>query len=769
MHVRSIKIHQWYVPVNNMHACVPFSCLGTMESDTTTPNCKESNDIPLSPSSQLSSPYIPVKLEEYETPGFNVKKLLKKAKESCRCDQQSILSFFIKLFPVVEWLPHYSLKEQLLGDIISGLLVGIVAIPQSISYALLASQDPIYGLYTNFFCAIIYFAMATSRHNCVGSFGVLCLMIGESVNRQLRLAGYESDTGEERVANTTLNGTVFCDKGCYAITVATALTFLVGIYQILLGVFQLGFISVYLSEPLLSGFVTGSSLTILTSQVNLLLGIKIPRHDGVGSLVLTWVDIFRYINKTNICDLITSLISLVLIVPVKEINSYFKDKMKAPFPIELLVVIAATLFSYFFDFNARYNSKICGDIPTGFKPPAVPDLNLLSNLALDALPIAIIGFAMTVSLAEIFGKKYGYPVRANQEMIAIGMGNLIPSFFSCFASSAALTKTLLKESTGCQTQLSSLVSSVVMLLVLLWIAPLFYSLQTCILGVVTIVNLRGGLRKFADTPKMWKISKMDTVVWWVTMLSSSLISTELGLLVGVCFALLCIIFRTQRPRATLLGKVNDSEIYEDQFTYKQINNIANIKIFRFDTSLYYANKDYFKSSLFQKTGINPSLVAAMQKKAEAKVKAILGNNENRFSSKLNCLKATKTNATQVTADVPAPIIDIHTLIIDCGAMQFIDSVGLSALKETRQDYQRIGIQLLLANCNPSIRRRLQAGGWLTGMEDSELLSFHSIHAAVQFAEQQGQAQVMENEATRGAFLSPEPQDVLVDSSLEGPL
>ncbi|XP_042308330.1 sulfate transporter-like [Sceloporus undulatus] len=739
-----------------------------MESDTTTPNC-EQNNMPWSPSPQPPCPYVPVKLEEYETPGFSVTKLLKKAKESCKCDQQSILSFFLKLFPVVEWLPRYSLKKQLLGDIISGLLVGIVAIPQSISYALLASQDPIYGLYTNFFCGIIYFAMATSRHNCVGSFGVLCLMIGESVNRQLRLAGYESDTGADRVVNATLNGTVFCDKGCYAITVATALTFLVGIYQILLGVFQLGFISVYLSEPLLSGFVTGSSLTILTSQVNLLLGIKIPRHDGVGSLVLTWVDIFRYINKTNICDLVTSLISLVLIVPVKEINNYFKDKMKAPFPIELLVVIAATLFSYFFDFNARYKSKICGDIPTGFKPPAVPDLNLLSNLALDALPIAIIGFAMTVSLAEIFGKKYGYPVRANQEMIAIGMGNLIPSFFSCFAISAALTKTLLKESTGCQTQLSSLVSSVVMLLVLLWIAPLFYSLQTCILGVVTIVNLRGGLRKFADTPKMWRISKMDTVVWWVTMLSSSLISTELGLLVGVCFALLCIIFRTQRPRATLLGKVNDSEIYEDQFTYKQINSVANIKIFRFDTSLYYANKDYFKSSLSQKIGINPFLIAAMQKKAEAKAKAILGNNENCFPSKLNCLKVTRTSVTQVTADVSAPIIDIHTLIIDCGAMQFIDSVGLSTLKETRQDYQKIGIQLLLANCNPSIRRRLQAGGWLTGMEDSELLSFHSIHAAVQFAEKQGQTQVMENEVARGTFLSPEPQDSLVDSSVEGPL
>lgn len=203
-----------------------------MEGGTATQTSEQSDNMQLSSLAESSSHYVPVKLEEYEPPGLSAKKLLKKAKENCQCDRQSLTSFFLKLFPVIEWLPRYSVKEQLLGDVISGLLVGVVAIPQSISYSVLASQDPIYGLYTNFFCSIIYFAMATSRHNCVGSFGVLCLMIGESVNRQLKLAGYDSDIGADSVSNATLNGTVACDKSCYAITVATALTFLVGIYQV---------------------------------------------------------------------------------------------------------------------------------------------------------------------------------------------------------------------------------------------------------------------------------------------------------------------------------------------------------------------------------------------------------------------------------------------------------------------------------------------------------------------------------------------------------
>ncbi|NXX30356.1 S26A2 protein, partial [Nicator chloris] len=636
--------------------------------------------------------------------------ILEKARGACRCSPRGLSAFLRRRLPVLEWLPRYSPRTQLLGDVVSGLLVAIVAIPQSISYSLLANQDPIYGIYTNFFCNIIYAAAATSRHASVGSFGVLCLMVGQSVTRHLQLAGYgDSSAALGDNSSSPRNGTEGCDRSCYAITVALSLSFLVGLYQILLGVLQMGFVAVYLSEPLLGGFVTGSSLTIITSQMKYLLGLKIPRHEGVGSFILTWVDLFRSIHRTNICDLLTSLVALAIIVPVKELNERYKERLKAPFPIELLVVVAATLTSHYFDFERRYKAAVCGDIPTGFRKPTVPDISLFPSLALDAVPIAVIGFAMTVSLAEIFGKKHGYAVSANQEMIAIGMCNLIPSFFYCFASSAALTKTLLKESTGSQTQVSGLVTSLVLLLVLLWISPLFYSLQTSILGVVTIVNLRGGLRKFRDTPRMWQLSKLDTAVWWATMLCSTLVTTEIGLLVGVCFALLCIIFRTQRPRATLLGKVSDREVYEDQATYKQLSSIANVKIFRFECSLYYANKDYFKAVLYQKTGVNPVLLAARHPGRGARAHTEPGSSRGFWATAFGCLKEAGRRAEQPAEDARPPCTDMHTLILDCGAMQFIDTVGLSVLKETHHDYKEVGVQVLLANCNPSIRQRLREG------------------------------------------------------------
>lgn len=151
--------------------------------------------------------------------------------------------------------------------------------------------------------------------------------------------------------------------------------------------------------------------------------------------------------------------------------------MQAPIPFELFVVIIATLASHFGHFNADYGSDIAGDIPTGFLPPQLPAWSLIPNVAVDALSIALVGFAITISLSEMFAKKHGYAVDPNQEMYAIGFCNILPSFFRCFTTSAALTKTLVKESTGCQTQMSGLVSALVLLLVLLVIAPLFYSLQ----------------------------------------------------------------------------------------------------------------------------------------------------------------------------------------------------------------------------------------------------------------------------------------------------
>ncbi|AWP11616.1 putative sulfate transporter [Scophthalmus maximus] len=644
---------------------------------------------------------------------------LHRLRKHCSCTSEKAKSKVLDFFPIVRWLPRYQLRDWILGDAMSGLIVGILLVPQSIAYSLLASQDPIYGLYTSFFSAIIYAVLGTSRHISVGIFGVLCLLVGQVVDRELALAGYltESGIGSGISSNDSAvllagqgNGSVVlgCDRSCYAITVGATVTFTAGVYQVLMGLFQVGFVSVYLSDSLLSGFATGASLTILTSQVKYLLGLKLPRPQGWFTLCKTWYSLLVNLGSTNICDLVTSLVCLLVLIPTKELNDRFKAKLKAPIPFELFVVIIATLASHFGHFDTAYGSSVAGVIPTGFLAPQLPLWSLIPNVAVDAFSIAIVGFAITVSLSEMFAKKHGYAVDANQEMYAIGFCNILPSFFRCFTTSAALTKTLVKESTGCQTQVSGLVSALVLLLVLLVIAPLFYSLQKCVLAVIIVVNLRGALRKFADVPRMWRVNRVDASIWLVTMATSSLVNTELGLLVGVLASAFCVLGRTQRVRVCELGRAAAREHYEDLTSYRGLRTHPGVAVFRYEAPIYYANQSLFKKSLYDRVGLDP----VKEKTRHLKFKKKTSEQEEEVAD-VTYRKPEKDEATAaatVTLDEKSRR-SVRSVVIDCSAILFLDTAGVNALKEVRKDYEDLGVTVVLAQCHTSVRDALERGGY----------------------------------------------------------
>ncbi|XP_042678749.1 sulfate anion transporter 1 isoform X1 [Centrocercus urophasianus] len=672
--------------------------------------------------------------------------VLAKLRKSFSCTPRKLKNFVMDFFPVLRWLPKYQCKEYIWGDVMSGLVIGIILVPQAIAYSLLAGLKPIYSLYTSFFANIIYFLMGTSRHVSVGIFSLISLMVGQVVDRELLLAGFDlNDDATPALGHGSLqtdsqsNTTVFnlttegmnaeCGKECYAIGIATALTFVAGVYQVLMGVFRLGFVSIYLSESVLDGFATGASLTILTAQVKYLIGIKIPRSQGHGMLVITWINIFRNISQANICDIITSAICIVVLVTAKELGDRYKHKLKFPLPTELVVIVVATLVSHYGNLNEVYSSSVSGAIPTGFIAPEVPRFDLMIRVAVDALPLAVVSFVFTVSLSEMCAKKYAYTIRANQEMFAVGFCNIIPSFFHSFATSAALAKTLVKTSTGCQTQVSGVISAMVVLLVLLFLAPLFYSLQKCVLACIIIVSLRGALRKFRDVPARYHVNKVDTVVWVVTVSASALISTEIGLLVGIVFSMLCIIVRTQQPRTALLGQIQDTNFYEDDLEYENLSSVPKVKIFRFEAPLYYANRNYFLKSLYRLTDLDPNLEAARRKKYEKK--------EKQHLKKENQPTVNGLGSRDTTLQLVPKQIDFQALVVDCSSVPFLDTTGVNTLKEILKDYKELNISVLLACCNPSVIDSLKRGGYFgKDFGSMQEMLFYSIHNAVQFAKDQ---------------------------------
>ncbi|XP_028315463.1 sulfate transporter [Gouania willdenowi] len=664
--------------------------------------------------------------------------LCSRIKKHCLCTPEKAKSKVLDFFPILKWLPKYQCKDWILGDMMSGLIVGILLVPQSIAYSLLANQDPIYGLYTSFFASIIYALLGSSRHISVGIFGVLCLLVGEVVDRELTLAGYLSEGSGD--ANSSISSVslvndsvgLVCDRSCYAITVGATVTFTAGCYQVLMGLLQVGFVSVYLSDSLLSGFATGASLTILTSQVKYLLGLKIPRPQGAFTLFKTWYSIFANLGKTNICDLVTSLVCFAILLPTKEINERFKAKLKAPIPFELFVVIIATLASHFGNFSVVYSSDVAGEIPTGFLPPQLPQWSLIPNVALDAFSIAIVGFAITVSLSEMFAKKHGYRVDANQEMYAIGFCNIVPSFFRCFTTSAALTKTLVKESTGCHTQVSGLVSALVLLLVLLLIAPLFYSLQKCVLAVIIVVNLRGALRKFIDLPRMWRQNRIDTSIWLVTMATSAMVNTELGLLVGALVSAFCVLGRTQRAQALELGRPTNREHYEELMAYRGLHTHPGVAVFRYGAPIYYANQSLFKKSLYKSIGLNPlkEKIRRIKFRKETKPKEERNNLHVNAEGKEDLCKEHVIEATAV-AVTSVNDRKLRRIVIDCSAILFLDTAGVTALKEVRKDYEELGVEVVLARCNTSVLDTLERSGFYpTGKTGENKMTFFTIADAV---------------------------------------
>lgn len=176
---------------------------------------------------------VPFLLEERVKEKVPWKEVLRrKVGKKCSCSSARVKALVVDSIPIIKWLPRYQFKDWIIGDAMSGLIIGILLVPQSIAYSLLAEQDPIYGLYTSFFASIIYALLGTSRHISVGMFGVLCLLVGQVVDRELTLAGYSSGTNQTIMGIVDNSTGPICDRSCYAIMVGATLTFTAGVYQV---------------------------------------------------------------------------------------------------------------------------------------------------------------------------------------------------------------------------------------------------------------------------------------------------------------------------------------------------------------------------------------------------------------------------------------------------------------------------------------------------------------------------------------------------------
>uniref|UniRef100_A0A3P8XF31 STAS domain-containing protein n=1 Tax=Esox lucius TaxID=8010 RepID=A0A3P8XF31_ESOLU len=631
----------------------------------------------------------------------------------------------LSLLPIVGWMRIYRLKEWLLSDIVSGVSTGLVAVLQGLAYALLASLPAWYGLFTAFFPVIVYLFLGTSRHISVGAFPVLSLMVSAVVTRMVpdegslfNITGFQGLSIEEQ-----------------RVMVAASVTFLMGLMQLAMGLLQIGFIVMYLSDTLVSGFTTAAAVHILVSQLKFVLGLEVRGLSGPLSIIYTLQKIFVQIEKTNMCDLATSLVIMVVVFLVKELNDRYKAKLPVPIPVEVIMTVIACGISYAFDFKEKFKVDVVGHIPMGYESPVAPNMEIIGHTAVEAFPMAIVGFAVAFSVAKVYAVKHDYTIDGNQELIAFGASNIFGAAFKSFAASTALSRSAVQESTGGKTQIAGLISALIVMVVTLAIGFLLEPLPKSVLGAVVIVNLKGMLMQVCDVPYLWRRDRPDCVVWLVTCLASILLGLDLGLAVGLGAELITVVFRTQFPRCSVLANITGTDIYKDRKDYVSIYEPEGVKIFRIPSPIFFANIDFFRGKLVEAVGFNPLRVLRKRNKAMRTIRKLLEKGELQMLPKgllftssgpieecehysnmedldkpidFKDLPLRVNWNSDLPANIQVPRVDVHSLILDFSAVSFLDISALKGLKAAIKEFIWVEVEVYIVACDAHILEKLHS-------------------------------------------------------------
>ncbi|XP_043674844.1 prestin-like [Vespula pensylvanica] len=646
---------------------------------------------------------------------------------------------FKKSVPLISWLPEYNWRNNILGDLVAGITVAVMHIPQGMAYAILGNVPSIIGIYMAFFPVLVYFLFGTSRHNSMGTFAVVCMMTGKVVMTYSSPENFSNSTQIYGENITTASG--MTNDHYTSIQVATVVTFVVGLTQLGMYILRLGIISSFLADSLISGFTTAAGLHVFTSQVKDLLGLTLIPRRGIFKLILTYFDIFNNLDKVNLAALSLSAITIVILIFNNEfLKPRFAKISPFPIPIEMLAVISGTLISMYMNLTEVYNIKIVGDIPVGLPEPSMPPLSLIPNVLLDSFVITLVSYTISMSMALIFAQKAGYEVDANQELVAQGLGNLFGSFFSCMPFTASLSRSLIQESVGGHTQLASLISCGILVSVLLWIGPFFEPLPRCILASIIVVALQGMLMKIKEFLKFWNLDKIDAIIWAITFLTVILLDVEYGLLVGLLVCLAKLIVIATKPYACLLALAPGTELYLDTKRYKGTIEIAGIKIFHYSGSLNFASRQHFCEKVYKLTEVTPRKVLMMKdsKKIveDERTEEIKYSNSD-FNEPSSCssqqLYIGRNSSNRYYGSTPAKET-IRTLILDFSAVTYIDPAGVKTLKNLINEYNDIDVSVFITgSCGPVYETMNKCN--LLESNDHTFGLFPTIADAVHFAQQ----------------------------------
>jgi SulP family sulfate permease len=466
------------------------------------------------------------------------------------------------ILPILDWLPQYQ-KQDFRGDVFAGITVGVMLIPQSMAYAMIAGMPPIFGLYASFIPPLIYALFGTSRQLSVAPVAMISLLIGAGVG-QLAPAG----------------------SGEY-ISLTIALSLMVGVLQLLFGLFRMGFLVNFLSQPVISGYTSAAAIIIGLSQLRHLLGVEMPSSNLIHEI---FGGVANHYSETHLPTLIIGLSSIALLFMIKAI----RKSLPGPLIIVAMGIAVVSIFGL-----SQQGVKIVGSVPEGLPAFSLPVLSLerLGSMFSLALIISLVGFMESISIAKALqSKKRNHKVVANKELVALGLSNIVGSFFNAFAVSGGFARTAVNEQAGANTNLSSWISSLIVGLTLLFFTTLFYNLPNAILAAIIMVAVVG-LIDIKTPVFLFNTYRKDFYMLLLTFLATLTFGVQIGITTGVVLSLGLLIHRSVYPHLAELGRLPDTNYYRNLSRFPEAVERNDALVFRFDSELYFANVNYFKERL----------------------------------------------------------------------------------------------------------------------------------------------------------------------------
>ncbi|CAM4824427.1 unnamed protein product [Rotaria magnacalcarata] len=379
----------------------------------------------------------------------------------------------------------------------------------------------------------------TSAHISLGAFAIISLMIAKALDGiplDWVIANSNYNASDSNFSNMSSSVNATADEILAQKTdLATTLAFFVELIQanyekFHLWVIRVGFITSYMSEPFISGFNIGAAIQVFSNQVPPFFGVDSARDiQGAFKLPRFYVrvigSIFREINWVTTA---IGAASMVFMYVVKRLNERYKAKIRILIPTELIVVIIGALVSYHLKLNEKDNVAIVGTIECGLPKPKLPGFNQSSSLFTSSILIDIVSLSLLITVAKMFGQKHGY-----RELFAYGMSNMIASCFHCFPNATSLSRSTVQDSSGGKTILVGGFTSIIVLIVILALGPLFKPLPNTVLAAIIILNLKGLLFQVKDFKYYYRIDRLEAAVWIITCGTIVLFDVDIGLYVGI--------------------------------------------------------------------------------------------------------------------------------------------------------------------------------------------------------------------------------------------